>query len=345
MISSSDASSLPPPRGLDDVDRVVAVGGRADGERLGDGLRLRHGADEIGPGLERGGDGLQPVACAPWMVKGCSSMRPTLIASWYDLAILVSSEPLAIGTTVWRGSRQPSCSAISKPMRLGALGVVGPQIHVHEAPAVFARDLGTEAVDLVVRAVDADDLRAVDEAVEHLALLEIGGDEHVAFQARAGGMGGDAVGEIAGGSAGDDLEAELLRPRERDGNDAILEGERGIIEGVVLDVKFLHAERLGQPVGFDQRGESGVEADGGVAVDGEQFPVAPHAVRARFDQLARDGVLDEIVVVVGLERTEVELANVDGLLGVLASAFAALEIAEKFFAHSFHRLSRIVLAR
>ena len=59
--------------------------------------------------------------------------------------------------------------------------------------------------------------------------------------------------------------------------------------------------------------------------------------------LPGNGILDEVVVVVGLERTEVELADVDGLLRVLASAFAALEIAEKFLAHSFHRLSRIDL--
>ncbi len=89
--------------------------------------------------------------------------------------------------------------------------------------------------------------------------------------------------------------------------------------------------------------EAGVEADGGIAVDGQELAVAPHAVRARFDQLARNGVLDQVVVVVGLERTEVELADVDRLLGVLAAAFAALEIAEKFLAHNFHRLPRIDL--
>ena len=68
------------------------------------------------PALNAALIGLQPVACAPWMEKGCSSMRPTLIASWYDFAILVRSEPLAIGATVCRGRRQPSCSQISKPM-------------------------------------------------------------------------------------------------------------------------------------------------------------------------------------------------------------------------------------
>ena len=69
--------------------------------------------------------------------------------------------------------------------------------------------------------MDADDVRAVDERAEHLALLEIGGDEHVAFQTRAGGVGGDGVGEIAGGGAGHDFETRArargsARRRRRD---------------------------------------------------------------------------------------------------------------------------------
>src|SRR5687767_594523 len=35
--------------------------------------------------------------------------------------------------------------------RLRPLGVIRPQIHVHEAPAVLARDLGAESIHLVVR--------------------------------------------------------------------------------------------------------------------------------------------------------------------------------------------------
>ncbi len=57
--------------------------------------------------------GEQPSACAPKILYGRSSTRPSLISSWNPLSILVSWEPDAIGMTIWSGSRQPSCSQIS----------------------------------------------------------------------------------------------------------------------------------------------------------------------------------------------------------------------------------------
>ncbi len=185
--------------------------------------------------------------------------------------------------------------------------------------------------------MDADDVRAVDEAVEHLALLQVGGDEHVALQPGSGGVGRDGVRQVAGGGAGDDLEAEFLRAGQRDGDDAIFKREGGVIEGVVLDVEFLDAERLGQPVGLHQGGEAGLESHGGFAIDREQFPVAPHIVGARFNDMPGNGMLDLVVVVIGFERAEIEFADVDGFLRVLTATLATLEITEKFFAHSFHR--------
>ena len=52
---------------------------------------------------------------------------------------------------------------------------------------------------------------------------------------------------------------------------------------------------------------------------------------------------DVVVIVIGLEGAEVEFADVDRLLGVLAAALAAFEIAEKFLAQSFCPLPRIDL--
>ena len=57
--------------------------------------------------------GLQPVACAPWMVKGAFSINPSLVNSPYALWTLVKREPLAMQTTVCRGTLQPNCSIIS----------------------------------------------------------------------------------------------------------------------------------------------------------------------------------------------------------------------------------------
>jgi hypothetical protein len=59
--------------------------------------------------------GEHPRAWAPdTRTCGSSSMRPTLASSSKPLLILVSCEPLAMGTTTWSGKRQPSCSAVSK---------------------------------------------------------------------------------------------------------------------------------------------------------------------------------------------------------------------------------------
>ena len=80
---------------------------------------------------------------------------------------------------------------------LGAFGVIGPQVDVDEAPAVLEGHLGTQPVDLVVGAGDADDLGAVDARAEDLGPLQIGRHEDVAFQPGRGGVGGDAVGQVA----------------------------------------------------------------------------------------------------------------------------------------------------
>ena len=67
------------------------------------------------PSLKAAETGEQPVACAPKTAYGLSSTRPRAISSWNALSTLVSWEPDATGMTIWSGSRQPSCSAISKP--------------------------------------------------------------------------------------------------------------------------------------------------------------------------------------------------------------------------------------
>src|SRR6266850_665317 len=66
--------------------------------------RLRFTASEIGE---------QPVACAPKNFTGLASTHPRVTSSRNAFAILVMSEPPAMGTTTLSGSVQPSCSAIS----------------------------------------------------------------------------------------------------------------------------------------------------------------------------------------------------------------------------------------
>ena len=59
--------------------------------------------------------GEQPVAWAPKTLYGVPSTSPSRDHSPNALCTLVSSDPLAIGTTTCSGSRQPSCSATSYP--------------------------------------------------------------------------------------------------------------------------------------------------------------------------------------------------------------------------------------
>ena len=80
---------------------------------------------------------------------------------------------------------------------------------------------------MVVVAVDADEARAVDQRVEDFGGLEIGGHEDAGFEAKARGLCGDRVGEVAGGGAADGVEAEVARVGEGDGDDAVLEASVG----------------------------------------------------------------------------------------------------------------------
>ena len=58
--------------------------------------------------------GEQPSAWAPLNTGSVPSSRPASIHSWKPRAILVNSEPEAIGATTRSGSSKPSCSAVSK---------------------------------------------------------------------------------------------------------------------------------------------------------------------------------------------------------------------------------------
>ena len=150
---------------------------------------------------------------------------------------------------------------------LGAFGVVGAEVHIHEAPAVFAGDLRAKAVDLIIGAFDADDLRAVNQRADDFALLQVCWNEDIACQAGGGGIGGHGVCEIARGGAGDDFEAEFAGAAESDGNHAVFEREGGVVDRVVFDIKFIHSEVLGESVGPDEWRESNLSPDSGCAVD------------------------------------------------------------------------------
>ncbi len=74
---------------------------------------------------------------------------------------------------------------------LRTFGVVGAEVYVDEPPGVLVGNLGAEAIDVIVVAVDADQARAVDKGVEDLGGLEISGDEDGGLEAQACGLRGD----------------------------------------------------------------------------------------------------------------------------------------------------------
>ena len=147
-----------------------------------------------------------------------------------------------------------------KTHRLGTFRVVRAQVDVDETPTVLARDLRAQAVDLIIRAMDADDVGAVHQRAEHLAAFQVGGDEHIAFQPGGGGLRGDGVGQVARRGAGNGFQPEFACTGQRHGDNPVLEGKGGVINRVVLDVEFAQAQPPRQSVGADQRREAHLRA-------------------------------------------------------------------------------------
>ena len=103
---------------------------------------------------------------------------------------------------------------------------------------------------MIVIAVDADDLRAVDLRAQDLARFKIGGNEDAGFQCRAAAWAATAVGQVARRRATDDFEAEIARLCKRHCHHAIFEAERRKADGVVLQVDRPAANSLTQLGGF-----------------------------------------------------------------------------------------------
>ena len=116
-----------------------------------------------------------------------------------------------------------------------------------------------------------------------LPASRLSGNEDAALDAEPRRVRGDAVGEVAGGCAGEHLEPELDRARRRDRDDAILVGQRRMIHRIVLDVELADAEPLRQPIAADQRREPRVEAGARLAGDRQQLAVAPEILRPLLD--------------------------------------------------------------
>ena len=269
-----------------------AVGGIADGERAGDGVGpLRN--DVLSSLFDRDRDGRAAGGLRAEEAHGARRLldqaeKDELVEGLADLA-----DQRAAGHGNDDVVRQAPAELLGDLVADGlrAFRVVGAQVDVDEAPVVLVRDQRGEAVDVVVVAVDADEARAIDERVENLRGLEIGGHQDAGLQSEARGLRGDGVREVAGGGAADRVEAELARVGQRNGDDAILEAERGKADGVVLDVEAGGADARAEAAGVDQRRE----ADGQIRLKalrhGQQPRVAPDAGGAAGDGIAGEDAL------------------------------------------------------
>src|SRR5207237_8965437 len=74
---------------------------------------------------------------------------------------------------------------------LSASGVGGAHVDLDEGRGVLVGELGAEAVDVVVVAIDGDEGGAVDAGADDLASFEVAGDEDVGLEAGGRGVGGD----------------------------------------------------------------------------------------------------------------------------------------------------------
>src|SRR5271165_409956 len=135
---------------------------------------------------------------------------------------------------------------------LRAFRIVGTQIYIDEAPVVAVGDLRAETVDMVVVAVDADQLGPINLRVENLCWFEVVRHQNVALEPKPCGLGCDSIGQVAGRGAPDGVETKDLRVRQRDRNDAVLEAERGQADSVVLDVEIAGADALGESGSAEQ---------------------------------------------------------------------------------------------
>ncbi len=197
-----------------------------------------------------------------------------------------------------------------EPVGLRALRVVRPQVDVHEPPAEPIRHLRAQPVHIVVVAGNRENGRTEDRRPEHLPRLEVVGDEHATLQPETRGVRRHAVGEIAGRRAGQHVEPELHGARRRDRHDAVLVGQRRMVDRIVLDIELADAEALRQPAAADQRREAGMKTGLRLAGNRQQLPIAPEVLRPPLDLLP--GQLDRGVVVDRLERAEAPIADVDG---------------------------------
>ena len=220
----------------------MAVGRVADRDRLGDRVRF-HRLREVEAGLERADD-RRRSGCLHRVDARQIAIDPAQRLQLLECAA-DARQQCAAGDGTDDVLREFPAELLDdlEAVRLCAFRVIRPQVDVGEAPAVSVGNLRAEPVDVVVVALDGDDMAAGRWPSRSPCGFEVVGDEDVAGEAKTRGVRGHAVGQVAGRCAGEHVEPELDRTRGRDRHDAILVREGRVVHRVVFDEELANAER------------------------------------------------------------------------------------------------------
>ena len=143
---------------------------------------------------------------------------------------------------------------------------------------------------------------------------------------RRAGLRSDGVGEIAGGGAAYRSEAELLGVGERDGDDAVLEGERREADGVVLDEQVSRTNALAKALRADERREAYRQIRLEAVWNRQQTLVPPDVRGPGFNRFAGELAAGGVEVVGDLKRCEAIGASREGAVAVAFAALIALQL-------------------
>jgi hypothetical protein len=110
-------------------------------------------------------------------------------------------------------------------------------------------------------------MRAVNERIDNLPLLQIGGNENIRLQTSRGRIRRDRVRKITRRGARHRGETHFARAAQRHTHNAILERQRRIIHCVILDPQFANAQTAREAICFHQRRKTNLEANRGLMGD------------------------------------------------------------------------------
>ena len=79
-----------------------------------------------------------------------------------------------------------------------SLGVIGSEIDIDKSPVIFLGHLGTQAVDIIIAAINSYQHRVIDSSSNQLARFYITRNEDVSQYFCLGGVGGDTGSQVAG---------------------------------------------------------------------------------------------------------------------------------------------------